>query len=418
MARAPSPRSSSSAPERVCVGRIRASAEWLDPNGSLATPAATQGGRVRNGCPSPAATSVSPCAGHKRPQPHPLVGRAGRHHHRRLRRRPPRPRRRDRSGPGAGRRPGRPERGGHLRPPPGHGRAAGVGSPAPDRPADQARAAGGHRLGRHRGPHLRRGPIARIGPPVRPGGAGRGAGHARRGHRRGLPLRASPRGQRGHAAPARAGVRLRGRAREPGRPPGRRRRAGQLHRDPPRPGRRRGGRGGPPPRPTSTSHAGWSSRATCGAACSASRRPTSRCPTPCAIPPMACTRAGTCGPSGAVHPCAINLGRRPTFYEHADHSLLEAHLLDFNGDLYGEPARVRFDTFLRSERKFDGIDALVAQLKHDVESTRRILQCPVTAAPPAGRTVVSRLARSPCRPGRRRRRSAPRRRCPRSAAWS
>ncbi|HET9602270.1 MAG TPA: bifunctional riboflavin kinase/FAD synthetase [Acidimicrobiales bacterium] len=78
-------------------------------------------------------------------------------------------------------------------------------------------------------------------------------------------------------------------------------------------------------------------------------------------------------PSGAVHPCAINLGRRPTFYEHADHSLLEAHLLDFNGDLYGEPARVRFDTFLRSERKFDGIDALVAQLKHDVESTRRIL---------------------------------------------
>jgi riboflavin kinase/FMN adenylyltransferase len=78
-------------------------------------------------------------------------------------------------------------------------------------------------------------------------------------------------------------------------------------------------------------------------------------------------------PDGALHPCAINLGRRPTFYEHADHSLLEAHLLDFSGDLYGEPARVRFQSFLRSERKFDGIDALVAQLKHDVESARRIL---------------------------------------------
>jgi riboflavin kinase / FMN adenylyltransferase len=78
-------------------------------------------------------------------------------------------------------------------------------------------------------------------------------------------------------------------------------------------------------------------------------------------------------PDGSIHACAINLGRRPTFYEHADHSLLEAHLLDFNDDLYGEPARVRFQSFLRSERKFDGIDALVAQLKHDVESTRRVL---------------------------------------------
>jgi len=79
-------------------------------------------------------------------------------------------------------------------------------------------------------------------------------------------------------------------------------------------------------------------------------------------------------PDGEVRPCAINLGRRPTFYEHADHSLLEAHLLDFSGDLYGERARVRFAAFLRSERKFDGIDALVAQLKHDVEAAREALE--------------------------------------------
>jgi riboflavin kinase / FMN adenylyltransferase len=75
-------------------------------------------------------------------------------------------------------------------------------------------------------------------------------------------------------------------------------------------------------------------------------------------------------PVGTVHPCAINLGRRPTFYEHADHSLLEAHLLDFDGDLYGEIAHVRFTHFLRSERKFDGIDALISQLKLDVEHAR------------------------------------------------
>ena len=78
-------------------------------------------------------------------------------------------------------------------------------------------------------------------------------------------------------------------------------------------------------------------------------------------------------PDGEIHPCAINLGRRPTFYEHADHSLLEAHLLDFDGDLYGERAEVRFTHFLRSERKFDGIDALVAQLKHDIEHARDLM---------------------------------------------
>ncbi len=76
---------------------------------------------------------------------------------------------------------------------------------------------------------------------------------------------------------------------------------------------------------------------------------------------------------GSRHACAINLGRRPTFYEHADHSLLEAHLLDFAGDLYGEHARVQFTHFLRSERKFDGIDALIGQLKNDIDHARTVL---------------------------------------------
>jgi riboflavin kinase / FMN adenylyltransferase len=76
-------------------------------------------------------------------------------------------------------------------------------------------------------------------------------------------------------------------------------------------------------------------------------------------------------PDGISHPCAINLGRRPTFYAHTDHSLLEAHLLDFHGDLYDEPARVQFVSFLRSERKFDGIDALRQQLAYDIDATRK-----------------------------------------------
>ncbi len=76
--------------------------------------------------------------------------------------------------------------------------------------------------------------------------------------------------------------------------------------------------------------------------------------------------------NGSKHVCAINLGRRPTFYEHADHSLLEAHLLDFDGDLYDESVRVSFSNFLRGERKFENIDALKMQLKHDVEQTRAV----------------------------------------------
>lgn len=78
-------------------------------------------------------------------------------------------------------------------------------------------------------------------------------------------------------------------------------------------------------------------------------------------------------PDGVEHPAAINLGRRPTFYEHAEASLLEAHLLDFQGDLYDEIARVRFVELLRSEMRFDSVEALVAQLDHDVANARRAL---------------------------------------------
>ena len=70
---------------------------------------------------------------------------------------------------------------------------------------------------------------------------------------------------------------------------------------------------------------------------------------------------------------AISLGRRPTFYEHADTSLLEAYVLDFTGDLYGDEVAVRFVERLRGEMKFDSIDALVEQIRRDVDDTRRIV---------------------------------------------
>ncbi len=78
-------------------------------------------------------------------------------------------------------------------------------------------------------------------------------------------------------------------------------------------------------------------------------------------------------PDGTRHTCAINLGKRPTFHQHAQRSLLEAHLLDFDGDLYGEAATIEFAALLRSEKRFAGVDELVAQLHKDVEQAHMIL---------------------------------------------
>jgi riboflavin kinase/FMN adenylyltransferase len=76
---------------------------------------------------------------------------------------------------------------------------------------------------------------------------------------------------------------------------------------------------------------------------------------------------------GSVHPTAISLGRRPTFYVEAHASLLEAHLLDFDGDLYDEHVKVRFVAWLRGEARFDSVDELVAQIDRDCQAARQLL---------------------------------------------
>jgi riboflavin kinase / FMN adenylyltransferase len=78
-------------------------------------------------------------------------------------------------------------------------------------------------------------------------------------------------------------------------------------------------------------------------------------------------------PDGVWLPAAVNLGRRPTFYDNQAYSLLEAFLIDFTGDLYGEAARVRFVKRLRPEAKFDSLDALVSQMNSDVDNARALL---------------------------------------------
>ncbi len=78
-------------------------------------------------------------------------------------------------------------------------------------------------------------------------------------------------------------------------------------------------------------------------------------------------------PDRSRHAAAISLGRRPTFPVDGGELLLEAFLLDFSGDLYGEAARVSFVARLRAEEKFESTDALIAQIAEDVEATRRAL---------------------------------------------
>ena len=78
-------------------------------------------------------------------------------------------------------------------------------------------------------------------------------------------------------------------------------------------------------------------------------------------------------PDGSTHPAAISLGRRPTFYADQAVSLLEAHLLDFSGDLYGEEARVRFVARLRGEERYDTVEALVEQMAEDCRAASEAL---------------------------------------------
>jgi riboflavin kinase / FMN adenylyltransferase len=71
-------------------------------------------------------------------------------------------------------------------------------------------------------------------------------------------------------------------------------------------------------------------------------------------------------------PAAISIGVRPTFEQDGD-LLVEAHLLDFDGDLYGENVRVVFLERLRDELRFDSTDDLVEQMRHDIERVREVV---------------------------------------------
>jgi riboflavin kinase/FMN adenylyltransferase len=81
------------------------------------------------------------------------------------------------------------------------------------------------------------------------------------------------------------------------------------------------------------------------------------------------------GAGRARLPAAASLGTNPTFEASSD-LRLEAHILDFDGDLYGQRLRVGFVERLRGERRFPGADELMAQIHQDIADTRRILDAP------------------------------------------
>jgi riboflavin kinase/FMN adenylyltransferase len=77
-------------------------------------------------------------------------------------------------------------------------------------------------------------------------------------------------------------------------------------------------------------------------------------------------------PDGTVVPAATNVGVRPQFVTGRG-ELIEAFLIDWSGDLYGQRIRVEFLRRLRGERRFESVDALVEQMGRDVDEAREIV---------------------------------------------
>ncbi|HSK08809.1 MAG TPA: riboflavin kinase, partial [Vicinamibacterales bacterium] len=74
-----------------------------------------------------------------------------------------------------------------------------------------------------------------------------------------------------------------------------------------------------------------------------------------------------------IYPSITNIGVRPTFHQPSA-TVIEAHLLDMDIDLYGREMRLSFLQRVRDERAFDGIDALKAQIGADCDTARSLFR--------------------------------------------
>jgi riboflavin kinase/FMN adenylyltransferase len=73
-------------------------------------------------------------------------------------------------------------------------------------------------------------------------------------------------------------------------------------------------------------------------------------------------------------PAVTNIGLRPTFPGQPDAPRIEAHLLNFNRDLYGQNVTLEFIEYLRPEQRFPSIDALLAQIELDKERAKEVFR--------------------------------------------
>jgi riboflavin kinase/FMN adenylyltransferase len=75
---------------------------------------------------------------------------------------------------------------------------------------------------------------------------------------------------------------------------------------------------------------------------------------------------------GVIYPGVVNLGYRPTISSGTSDRILEVYLLDFDRDIYGKDLELRFIRYLRPEKKFENVDALVRQIERDVLQAREL----------------------------------------------
>jgi riboflavin kinase/FMN adenylyltransferase len=94
---------------------------------------------------------------------------------------------------------------------------------------------------------------------------------------------------------------------------------------------------------------------------------------------LACPGHGVYACLANGHPAAVSIGVRPTF-KTGRGELIEAYLLDFDGDLYGQTLAIDFLARLRGERRFERPEGLIEQMRRDVERTRELVAAYV---PPA-----------------------------------
>jgi riboflavin kinase/FMN adenylyltransferase len=80
------------------------------------------------------------------------------------------------------------------------------------------------------------------------------------------------------------------------------------------------------------------------------------------------------------HAAAVNVGVRPQF-QTGRGLLVEAYLIGFDGDLYGQTLRIAFAKRLRGERRFESVDALVEQMKRDIADADRVVSAATVSAP-------------------------------------